>query len=131
MVATNSFTAKGGDGYDSLKEAYENGKMINIDVPDYEAFRQYIEAHSPVSPKVEGRIVVAKADDETPPAEDPSDENGQDDGSNDEDGTKDEDGQKLPATATNNWTLLAIGLSITLMTLLYLYIQKARPKMNE
>src|SRR5690606_2596542 len=39
MVATNSFTAKGGDGYDSLKEAYENGKMINIDVPDYEAFR--------------------------------------------------------------------------------------------
>src|SRR5690606_41102432 len=76
MVATNSFTAKGGDGYDSLKEAYENGKMINIDVPDYEAFRQYIETHSPVSPKVEGRIVVAGADDETPPTEDPGDEPG-------------------------------------------------------
>lgn len=159
MVATNSFTAKGGDGYDSLKEAYENGKMINIDVPDYEVFSQYIEAHSPVSPKVEGRIVVAGVDDETPPTEDPGDEPGgpggepgdesgedpgQDDGSKDEDGTKDEggtkdedgtkgeDGKKLPATATNNWTLLAIGLSMTVFTLLlYIYIQRARPKMNE
>lgn len=131
-IATNSFTAKGGDGFESFKEAYEDGRMTNIDVPDYEVFSEYLEKIGTVNIDVEGRIVVAKADDETPPAEDPSDENGQDDGSNDEDGTKDEDGQKLPATATNNWTLLAIGLSITVITLLlYLYIQKARPKMNE
>jgi len=59
-VATNSFTAQGGDGFDSLKQAYLDGRMINIDIPDYEVFNDYLVAHNPVSPSVEDRIVVAK-----------------------------------------------------------------------
>lgn len=41
-VATNSFTAQGGDGFDSLKQAYLDGRMINIDIPDYEVFNDYL-----------------------------------------------------------------------------------------
>ncbi|WP_368974820.1 5'-nucleotidase C-terminal domain-containing protein [Caldifermentibacillus hisashii] len=59
-VATNSFTAQGGDGFDSLRQAYLDGRMINIDIPDYEVFNDYLVAHNPVSPSVEGRIVAAK-----------------------------------------------------------------------
>lgn len=42
-VATNSFTAQGGDFYDSLKRAWEDGRMSNIDIPDFEVFSEYIQ----------------------------------------------------------------------------------------
>jgi 2',3'-cyclic-nucleotide 2'-phosphodiesterase (5'-nucleotidase family)/predicted extracellular nuclease len=63
-VATNSFTAKGGDGYDSLKRAYEDGRMKNLDIPDYEVFSEYLRQFGPVSPQVEGRIVAEKQPEE-------------------------------------------------------------------
>ena len=77
-VATNSFTAQGGDFYDSLKRAYEDGRMINIDIPDYEVLSEYIREFSPVSPQVEGRIVIEeKPQDPTDPGEDPGDQPGE------------------------------------------------------
>lgn len=77
-VATNSFTAQGGDFYDSLKRAYEDGRMINIDIPDYEVLSEYIREFSPVSPQVEGRIVIEeKPQDPTDPGEEPGDQPGE------------------------------------------------------
>lgn len=105
-VATNSFTAQGGDFYDSLKRAYEDGRMINIDIPDFEVFSEYVKEHSPVDPKVEGRIVIeAKPVDNTDepgedpekPGEEPGDDDqqqepgDQDDPSGTDDQQKDED----------------------------------------
>lgn len=77
-VATNSFTAQGGDFYDSLKRAYEDGRMINIDIPDYEVLSEYIREFSPVSPQVEGRIVIEeKPQDPTDPGEGPGNQPGE------------------------------------------------------
>lgn len=102
-VATNSFTAKGGDFYDSLKRAYEDGRMENIDIPDYEVFSEYIQEFSPVSPEVEGRIIMEAKPGETPdpgkpgddPGEEPREEPGDDDrtkdnGSGDDQGKTDD-----------------------------------------
>ena len=96
-VATNSFIAKGGDFYDSLKRAYEDGRMVNIDIPDYEVFSEYIKEFSPVSPEVEGRITVEAKPEETPDPEDPGEEPGETPGDDEKQqdpgtGTGDEDG---------------------------------------
>lgn len=54
-VVTNNFLAGGGDGYTSFLEAAE---VINLGFVDYEVLVEYLRAHSPVSPKEEGRITV-------------------------------------------------------------------------
>ncbi|WP_231893425.1 5'-nucleotidase C-terminal domain-containing protein [Rossellomorea aquimaris] len=56
-VATNAFTANGGDGYGMFKAAKEEGRITELFEVDYEVFTSYLEKNSPVSPKVEGRIV--------------------------------------------------------------------------
>lgn len=53
-VATSNFLAGGGDGYTMFKEARNSW---NLGFVDYEVLAEYIAAHSPVAPKVEGRIV--------------------------------------------------------------------------
>ncbi|MCX7844558.1 MAG: 5'-nucleotidase C-terminal domain-containing protein [Candidatus Bipolaricaulota bacterium] len=53
-VATSNFLAGGGDGYTVFKEARNSW---NLGFVDYEVLAEYIAAHSPVAPKVEGRIV--------------------------------------------------------------------------
>jgi len=53
-VATNNFLFGGGDGYEVFKEGtnvYETGVLLS------DTLAEYIAAHSPVKPKVEGRIV--------------------------------------------------------------------------
>lgn len=42
-MATNVFTAQGGDFYESLKQAYLEGRVNLLYLPDYEVFSNYIE----------------------------------------------------------------------------------------
>ncbi|MDF2068170.1 5'-nucleotidase C-terminal domain-containing protein [Bacillus sp. Cr_A10] len=56
-IATNAFTAKGGDGYDVLKKAYEEGRVTDLGLSDWENLRDHIKKLVNVDPKIEGRIV--------------------------------------------------------------------------
>ncbi|AQQ54242.1 bifunctional metallophosphatase/5'-nucleotidase [Planococcus lenghuensis] len=55
-VATNTFTAKGGDGYDVFAAAYADGRVSEPGNIDYQMFIDYIATLGKVSPEVEGRI---------------------------------------------------------------------------
>ena len=44
-VATNVFTAKGGDGYEVLKKAYEDGRASEPGFSDWENLRRSYEIH--------------------------------------------------------------------------------------
>jgi 2',3'-cyclic-nucleotide 2'-phosphodiesterase (5'-nucleotidase family) len=59
FVATNIFTAKGGDGYDVFKLAYEQGRVSEPGFVDWEIFRDAIAAqpNKVVNASVEGRIL--------------------------------------------------------------------------
>ena len=60
-IATNAFTAKGGDGYDVFAKAYEEGRVTDLGLSDWENFRDHLASLKTVDPAVEGRIVdVAK-----------------------------------------------------------------------
>jgi 2',3'-cyclic-nucleotide 2'-phosphodiesterase (5'-nucleotidase family) len=58
-VATNIFTAKGGDGYTMFAKAYEEGRVSEPGFVDWQMFVEYIEAqpNKTVNPQVEGRII--------------------------------------------------------------------------
>ncbi|WML58808.1 5'-nucleotidase C-terminal domain-containing protein [Neobacillus sp. PS2-9] len=58
-VATNIFTAKGGDGYTVFAKAYAEGRVSEPGFVDWEMFRDYIAAqpNKTVNAQVEGRIV--------------------------------------------------------------------------
>ncbi|GAB4310689.1 MAG: hypothetical protein Kow0097_12270 [Candidatus Bipolaricaulota bacterium] len=52
-VVTNDFLARGGDGYEVFRAA--EGAVV-LGFVDYEVLAEYIRAHDPVRPVVEGRI---------------------------------------------------------------------------
>ncbi|PAE32955.1 5'-nucleotidase C-terminal domain-containing protein [Bacillus sp. 7884-1] len=56
-VATNAFTAKGGDGYDVFAKAYAEGRVTDLGLSDWENFRDYLVSLETIPTKVEGRIV--------------------------------------------------------------------------
>ncbi|MCX7750709.1 MAG: 5'-nucleotidase C-terminal domain-containing protein [Candidatus Bipolaricaulota bacterium] len=56
-VVTNNFLAGGGDGYAVFTEAKEK---VVLGFVDAEVLAEYLRAHSPVNPQVEGRIVEKK-----------------------------------------------------------------------
>lgn len=56
--ATNTFTAKGGDGYDTLTKVYEEGRVSEPGTIDYEMFIDHLKTLKTVDPKVEGRIIA-------------------------------------------------------------------------
>ncbi|WP_080843959.1 5'-nucleotidase C-terminal domain-containing protein [Cytobacillus gottheilii] len=56
-VATNAYTADGGDGYEMLKTAKEEGRMTELFLVDFEVFLSHLENSGTVSPEIEGRIV--------------------------------------------------------------------------
>ena len=56
-IATNAFTAKGGDGFDVLKKAYEEGRATDLGLSDWENFRDHLVSLRTVNPQLEGRIV--------------------------------------------------------------------------
>ena len=41
-IATNAFTAKGGDGYDVFKKAYEEGRVTDLGLSDWENLRDQL-----------------------------------------------------------------------------------------
>lgn len=58
FIATNTFTAKGGDGYVQLGDAYKAGKVSEPGFVDYENFIEYVRTlGTEVNPTVEGRII--------------------------------------------------------------------------
>ncbi|MCM3702164.1 5'-nucleotidase C-terminal domain-containing protein [Paenibacillus macerans] len=62
-VATNAFTAKGGDFYASLERAYLEGRVNLLYLPDYEVFSNYVKKIGTITSAtsaVEGRIVALK-----------------------------------------------------------------------
>ena len=56
-IATNAFTAKGGDGYDMFATAYEEGRVLDLGLSDWENFRDHLASLGDVTPTIEGRIV--------------------------------------------------------------------------
>ncbi|KEK12018.1 2', 3'-cyclic nucleotide 2'-phosphodiesterase [Lysinibacillus sphaericus] len=56
-IATNAFTAKGGDGYDVFKKAYEEGRVTDLGLSDWENLAEHITSLGTVNSKVEGRVV--------------------------------------------------------------------------
>lgn len=59
VVATNTFTAKGGDGFTAFAKAYSEGRVSEPGYVDWETFTEYVSAQEDktVSPSLEGRIV--------------------------------------------------------------------------
>ncbi|MFD1031873.1 5'-nucleotidase C-terminal domain-containing protein [Metaplanococcus flavidus] len=55
-VATNTFTAKGGDDFDSFGAAYKDGRVSEPGNIDYEMFVDYITSLDEVNPQTENRI---------------------------------------------------------------------------
>ncbi|MEO3945514.1 5'-nucleotidase C-terminal domain-containing protein [Gorillibacterium sp. CAU 1737] len=63
VLATNAFTAQGGDFYDSFAKAYKDGRVNLLYLPDYEVFTRYLVKLGKVTAAnsgVEGRIVDLK-----------------------------------------------------------------------
>ncbi|MEK3978687.1 choice-of-anchor I family protein [Psychrobacillus sp. FSL K6-2836] len=56
-VATNAFTAKGGDGYDVLKKAYEEGRVTDLGLSDWENLSEHLQSLETIPTKTEDRIV--------------------------------------------------------------------------
>ncbi|AZB44574.1 hypothetical protein CEF21_21065 [Bacillus sp. FJAT-42376] len=60
-VATNAFTAAGGDSYSMFKKAYDEGRVSEPGFTDWETFSQYLKANPGIKPAVEGRIIDLSA----------------------------------------------------------------------
>ena len=56
-IATNAFTAKGGDGYTVFARAYEAGRVTDLGLSDWENFAEHLSSLGNVNPLVEGRII--------------------------------------------------------------------------
>jgi 5'-nucleotidase/UDP-sugar diphosphatase len=56
-IATNAFTAKGGDGYDMFEKAYAEGRVTDLGLSDWENFLEELERIGEVRNEIEGRIV--------------------------------------------------------------------------
>ncbi|WLR41375.1 5'-nucleotidase C-terminal domain-containing protein [Bacillus carboniphilus] len=84
-LATNDFLAAGGDDYSMFAGSTVTGEFAALD----EALIEYIAAHTPVSPAVEGRIIEAAFTDGTDNGTDDGTDNGTDDGTDNgtDDGT--------------------------------------------
>ncbi|MEE1132972.1 MAG: 5'-nucleotidase C-terminal domain-containing protein [Caryophanon sp.] len=57
-VATNAFTAKGGDGFDMFATAYEEGRVTDLGLSDWENFRDYLQQQTEITNTPKGTIIV-------------------------------------------------------------------------
>lgn len=57
VIATNAFTAKGGDGLTPFATAYKEGRVTDLGLSDWENLRDYAASLKEVDYKIEGRIV--------------------------------------------------------------------------
>lgn len=60
-VATNAFTAKGGDGFSMFEKAYADGRVTDLGLSDWENFKEQLLAMKEITFKTEGRIVDVAA----------------------------------------------------------------------
>src|SRR5690606_2965527 len=65
-VATNAFTAKGGDGYTVFEKAYNEGRVTDLGLSDWENFRDHLISLETIPTSVEGRIVDVSSNQEAP-----------------------------------------------------------------
>ncbi|MFY3791992.1 5'-nucleotidase C-terminal domain-containing protein [Ureibacillus sp. MALMAid1270] len=56
-VATNAFTAKGGDSYDVFEKIYAAGRVLDLGLSDWENFREHLQSLKEIPTEIEGRIV--------------------------------------------------------------------------
>ena len=56
-VATNAFTAKGGDGFDMFAKAYEEGRVTDLGLSDWENLQEQLLSLKEIKTTTEGRIV--------------------------------------------------------------------------
>lgn len=56
-IATNAFTAKGGDGFTVLAKAYGEGRVKDLGLSDWENLRDHLVSLRTVDAKKEGRII--------------------------------------------------------------------------
>ncbi|KUF29546.1 bifunctional UDP-sugar hydrolase/5'-nucleotidase [Lysinibacillus sp. F5] len=56
-IATNAFTAKGGDGYIVFKKAYEEGRVTDLGLSDWENLTDHVKSLGTFKPEIEGRIL--------------------------------------------------------------------------
>ncbi|WP_370460197.1 bifunctional metallophosphatase/5'-nucleotidase [Cytobacillus firmus] len=56
-IATNAFTAKGGDGYTVFAKAYQEGRVTDLGLSDWENFADHLSSLGTIKPAVEGRII--------------------------------------------------------------------------
>ncbi|MDR7073309.1 bifunctional metallophosphatase/5'-nucleotidase [Fictibacillus barbaricus] len=57
VIATNAFTAKGGDGFTVFQNAYNQGRVTDLGLSDWENLRDYVAELGTVNPQIEKRIV--------------------------------------------------------------------------
>lgn len=57
VIATSTFTAKGGDSFKVFEKAYNEGRVTDLGHTDWSNFRDYLVQLKSVDPKVEGRII--------------------------------------------------------------------------
>lgn len=56
-VATNAFTAQGGDGFSMFKKAYDAGRVTDLGLSDWENFKEHLQTLETLPTSIEGRIV--------------------------------------------------------------------------
>lgn len=65
-VTTNAYTASGGDGFKTLENAYNDGRVIDFGENDWEQFKNHLEdlqaRDGEINPVIEGRIVDLKGE---------------------------------------------------------------------
>jgi 2',3'-cyclic-nucleotide 2'-phosphodiesterase (5'-nucleotidase family) len=57
-IATNAFTAKGGDGFKALGKAYEDGRASEPGFSDWENLADHMKSMDKVNTAIEGRIIA-------------------------------------------------------------------------
>ena len=62
VIATNAFTAKGGDGLTPFEVAYKAGRVTDLGLSDWENLRDFTKSLGEVKYSIEGRIVDTKAE---------------------------------------------------------------------
>lgn len=62
IIATNAFTAKGGDGYNVFAKAYAEGRVTDLGLSDWENLRDHLVSigSEGIPTEIEGRIVDVK-----------------------------------------------------------------------
>lgn len=56
-VATNAFTAQGGDGFSMFKKAYDDGRVTDLGLSDWENFKEHLQTLETLPTSIEGRIL--------------------------------------------------------------------------